>query len=147
MKEDGKHAATLTEKLKKYQRDQAAECTEKHRLLYADEHHAESDVIAVDHAALIAEAAELAATKVAAQVEAASKDAAAVRVDAAKEAAAVRVDAAKDAAVVLTNAADEAPKKFTRDQIVANFWILVGLLILTGVIGGIADQLIKLIFG
>ena len=125
----------------------AAECQERHRLLSTDEHRAESDAVAVDHAALIADAAELAASKVAAQVDAAARSAAAIRVDAAKEAAVVRVDAAKDAAVVLTDAADEAPKKFTRDQIVANFWILVGLLILTGVIGGIADQLIKLIFG
>lgn len=134
---DGKErAATLAEQLKNYQRDQATECTEKHRSLFADERRIDSEASAIDHAALIADAAEMAANKVAAHVE-----------TAAKKAATVRVDAAKDAAVVLTDAAEEAPKKFTREQLVSNFWLLVGLLFLTGLISGIATQLIKLVFG
>lgn len=124
----------------------AAECRERHRLLFADGGRVSSESAAVDHAALVADAAEMAANKVAAQVESAAREAASAREASAKEAASARVDAAKTAAAVLVGAADDAPKKFTRDQLVSNFWLLVGLLIMTGVIGGVADQLIKFIF-
>jgi len=118
---------------------QAEECSERHRKLineeFSHQHAADEVGNAEMHAALIAEAAEKAAIKAAALVA-----------DTAKKAAAVRVGAAEDAAVVLTDAADAAPKRFTREQLVANFWLLVGLLVLTGIVGGVADQIIKLIF-
>ncbi len=104
---------------------QADMCTETHRKLITEEfthHHA--------HAVLIAEADDRAAIKAATLVA-----------DTAKKVAVVRVAAAEDAAIVLADAAESAPKRFTKEQIVANFWYVVALLAISGLINGLIDKL------
>lgn len=111
-----------------WQKAQAAACAEQHRIVISEEfsHHGSDDV--ADRAELVAATAKAAATEAARLVA-----------EAAKAAAGVRVHAAEDAATVLTDAAEAAPKRFTREQLVANFWILVGLLAVGGVVNGLID--------
>lgn len=113
---------------------QADVCAQNHRKLISEEfthQHATDEVDnAAMHATLIADTADKAAVKAARLVA-----------ETAEKAAGVRVAAAEDAAVVLTDAADAAPKRFTREQIVANFWILVGLLVLSGAINAVTNLL------
>ena len=86
---------------------QADVCAANHRKLINEEftHQHDSDKFAdaETHAALVADAAEKAATKAAILVA-----------ETAKKAAGVRVHAAEDAATVLTDAASAAPKRFTK---------------------------------
>ena len=109
-------------------------CAETHRKLITDEfthQHATDEVDdATMHAALIADAADKAAIKAASLVA-----------ETAKKVAGVRVHAAEEAAVVLTDAAEAAPKRFTKEQIVANFWYFVALLAISGIISGLFGRL------
>jgi hypothetical protein len=117
-------------------RAQADVCAANHRKLISEEfthQHAADEVDNAEmHAVLIADAAEKAAIKAANLVA-----------ETARKVAGVRVAAAEDAAVVLTDAAKEAPKRFTREQLVANFWIFVGLIVLSGIINSLTDLLFK----
>lgn len=109
---------------------QADTCAETHRKLITTEftrQHATDEVDnAETRAALVEQAAIRAANLVA---------------ETAKKAAGVRVHAAEDAATVLTDAASAAPKRFTKEQIVANFWYLVALLALGGIINRLTEML------
>jgi len=111
---------------------QADVCAATHRVLINEEftHQHAADAIdsAETRAALVEQAAVRAANLVA---------------ETAKKAAGVRVHAAEDAAVVLVDAAAEAPKRFTKEQIVANFWYLVALLAISGIVSGLFDRLFK----
>lgn len=109
---------------------QATVCAETHRKLITEEfthqHATDASDNATTRAALVEQAAVRAASLVA---------------ETAKKAAGVRVHAAEDAAVVLTDAASAAPKRFTKEQIVANFWYLVALLALGGIINRLIEML------
>jgi hypothetical protein len=115
---------------------QAGKCSDLHRALLKEQFASEHESTAADavtaRAELVAETAKAAATEAARLV-----------VKTAKDAAAVRVVAAEDAAGVLVDAAEKAPKRFTREQLVANFWILIGLLVVSGVVNGLTDLMFK----
>lgn len=116
--------------LSAWQKGQASACAEQHRVVISEEfahHGGDTDA---QRAAIVADA-----------VKAAAVEAARIVAETAQKTATAREHSAEDAAGVLVAAADEKPKRFTREQLVANFWILVGLLAVGGVVNGLIDLL------
>jgi hypothetical protein len=135
--DDGINAVTLlladhVKEDKARAKAQSAMCAETHRKLINEEFTSQHASDRVDDATTRAELVEQAAVRAANLVA-----------ETAKKAAGVRVHAAEDAATVLVDAASEAPKRFTKEQIVANFWYLVALLAISGIVSGLFDRLMK----
>ena len=130
IKGDKARAKETAKELEAWQTGQAKACAEQHRVVISEEfthHGADTDA---QRAAIVADA-----------VKAAAVEAARIVAETAKKTATVREGAAEDAAEVLHAAAEEQPKRFTREQLVANFWILFALLAFSGFVNGLIDLL------